>query len=56
MFYCEPCRVERGWPESFGKSRGRCELCEEHAVCNDRASSTLPDYVRTQPIIDDTKI
>jgi hypothetical protein len=42
MFYCEPCREERHWPESMCKSYGRCEVCENHAVCNDRASSTLP--------------
>lgn len=56
MFYCEPCRVDRQWPESFGKSRGPCELCGVTSVCNDRPSSTLPVPVRTQPIIDDTSI
>ncbi len=56
MFYCDKCGVDRGWPESFGKSRGPCELCGEHGVCNDRPSSTLPDPVRIQSMIDDTSI
>lgn len=42
MFYCEACRVENEWPESFGKSRGPCEVCERVSVCNDRPASTLP--------------
>lgn len=54
MFYCEKCRVGNTWPESFGKSRGRCELCKEYAVCNDRPSSTFPAPPQKQSIIDDT--
>lgn len=42
MFYCEPCRVKRSWPESIGKSYGKCEVCDNVRICNDRASSTLP--------------
>jgi hypothetical protein len=42
MFYCEPCAEERNWPDSMMKSYGRCEICGEVRVCNDRASSTLP--------------
>lgn len=42
MFYCEPCRVERAWPESLSKSFGLCELCSQERICNDRPSSTLP--------------
>ena len=42
MFYCEPCRKERNWPDSIGKSYGRCEVCGETRSCNDRAASTLP--------------
>jgi hypothetical protein len=50
MFYCDPCRVENTWPESFGKSYGPCEVCKQHAVCNDRPAATLPIV----NIIDDT--
>lgn len=42
MFYCEPCRIARDWPESIAKSFGQCEICCEPKECNDRASSTLP--------------
>lgn len=46
MFYCEKCRVERGWPESFGKSHGPCEICHTVAVCNDIPSRALPEPKR----------
>lgn len=42
MFYCEPCRLKNEWPESFGFSRGQCEVCEKYDICHSRASSTLP--------------
>lgn len=42
MFYCEKCRKANEWPETFFKSRGPCEICEEVAVCNDCPSSRLP--------------
>jgi hypothetical protein len=42
MFYCEPCRLKKGWPSSFGQSRGKCEVCGEPAICHDRPSSSLP--------------
>jgi hypothetical protein len=42
MFYCETCRAERQWPESIGRSYGRCEICGVNANCNDRPSSSLP--------------
>lgn len=42
MFYCEPCRVKKDWPESFSQSFGRCEICEKPAVCYDKASKFLP--------------
>jgi hypothetical protein len=43
MFFCEECRVERGWPESFSQSQGPCELCKKHAVCHNVPSRALPD-------------
>jgi hypothetical protein len=42
MFYCEPCRIEREWPESVLQSRGPCECCGKQAICWDRPSSSLP--------------
>jgi DNA-directed RNA polymerase subunit RPC12/RpoP len=35
MFYCDPCAEEKGWPESFHKTHGTCEVCGKTAVCND---------------------
>lgn len=43
MFYCEPCRVQMDWPDSFVRSYGPCELCRKSALCYDRPSSSLPD-------------
>lgn len=43
MFYCEPCRIKNNWPESFGRSRGPCEMCGKNAICWDRPSSSLPE-------------
>lgn len=42
MFYCEPCRVEKNWPESFMGSYGKCEICGEVADCHDVPSRWLP--------------
>lgn len=42
MFYCDPCRDQRGWPDSIFKSRGKCEVCRTVAVCNDVPSKYLP--------------
>lgn len=42
MFYCDLCAHKRKWPESMGKSYGRCEVCGDTRACNDRPSSTLP--------------
>lgn len=42
MFFCEPCRVEREWPEGFIQSRGPCELCGVVSVCYDIPSRALP--------------
>jgi hypothetical protein len=43
MFYCDKCRIKRGWPESpFFRSLGPCELCGTVAPCNDVSSSRLP--------------
>lgn len=49
MFFCEPCRTEREWPNSISKSRGRCECCGNSAVYNDVPSRFLP--VPKRPVI-----
>jgi hypothetical protein len=41
MFYCEPCRKARAWPQSFSGSYGKCEICGRRAVCHDTPSSAL---------------
>lgn len=43
MFYCDPCADKHGWPETFSKSGGNCEMCGKRAVCNDCPSSALPE-------------
>lgn len=47
MFYCNKCKDEKGWPESWSKSYGKCEICDEVATCNDVPSSHLA-YIRKQ--------
>lgn len=42
MFYCDPCRIDRNWPESFFQSRGPCEICGTYDYCHEVASSKLP--------------
>lgn len=60
MFYCDPCAKEHGYPETIMRSYGQCEICDESAVCNSRASALLPlsrkakdrqqDKVRLEPV------
>lgn len=52
MFYCNPCGVARGLPETLYKSRGLCEICECMAVCNERPAADLP--IASISVIDDT--
>ena len=42
MFYCDDCRKEKGWPVSFMRSFGACEMCSHQAVCFDVPSGALP--------------
>jgi hypothetical protein len=42
MFYCEECRVQNDWPETFAGSYGTCELCKKEDFCHDRKSAYLP--------------
>lgn len=41
MFYCNECAVKYGYPESLGKSIGKCECCDSIAECNDTPSKYL---------------
>lgn len=43
MFYCDECAKKNKYPESFSKSKGKCELCGEEKICNDVPCSALPD-------------
>lgn len=42
MFYCEACRVKRGWPKGLGLSEGNCEICNCTRKCSDVPSKALP--------------
>ena len=42
MFYCNKCAKKRNWQETAFKSKGRCEICKQVAICNERKSSELP--------------
>jgi len=43
MFYCQDCAEEKGWPtDTMVKSRGKCEICGELAICEDVPSKFLP--------------
>lgn len=42
MFYCEDCAKKNEWPQGFGRSRGRCEVCEKPRDCYDVPSYALP--------------
>jgi hypothetical protein len=43
MFFCEECRIERGWPGSIlgPRSYGPCEVCRKTGPCHDVPSSAL---------------
>ena len=47
MFFCNSCAEKKGWDHLIAKSRGSCEICGEHAACNDIPSkylqSSLPE-------------
>jgi hypothetical protein len=45
MFFCDPCREARNWPQSFGGSYGACEVCSVVTRCNDVPSKYLPILV-----------
>lgn len=41
MFYCDPCRKKKDWPERAFKSTGPCEVCGKVSACNDVPSKDL---------------
>lgn len=50
MFYCDPCREKKSWPDSPFKSTGKCELCGVTAVCSDVPSKYLPSPPPPPPV------
>ncbi len=42
MFFCEPCRLGNGWPESMAISYGKCEVCGNTRPTYDVPTSALP--------------
>jgi len=46
MFYCDDCRKNNDWPESWHQSFGQCEVCKKSATCNDVPSSALASSVK----------
>lgn len=55
MFYCNKCAIDNNYPQSIGKSVGRCEICNKVCACNDIPSSRLPIYVNKQQLLIDQK-
>lgn len=47
MFYCDPCAIAKGWPQTFLRSHGKCEVCGTAAECSSMRSSDLP---RPRPV------
>lgn len=47
MFYCEECRVKRGWPVVKERTYGHCELCSRILYLYDHPTSQLDDFVTT---------
>lgn len=41
MFFCDDCKVKKGYPGSFFTSVGKCEICGEVKLCNEVPSSRL---------------
>lgn len=53
MFYCDKCKEKKGWPESWAKSYGKCEICDEVALCNDVPSSHLREISKEKQQVKD---
>ena len=50
MFFCDKCAEKNGWPTSFMRSRGPCEVCGYVAVCSDIPSRALPESKPPAPL------
>jgi hypothetical protein len=48
MFYCDPCRVKKGWPAGYRKRLGKCDFCPADGVCHERPSTELPSQAPSQ--------
>jgi hypothetical protein len=46
MFYCDPCAEHNDWPnmDFLPTSFGKCEMCEDTAVCYDVPSRYLDTH------------
>lgn len=44
MFYCNECADKKGYPRTYSKSYGMCEVCREVSSCNDLPSGCLSKY------------
>lgn len=42
MFFCNPCKIENGWPGLWTSSYGKCEVCNKVTECYDIPSKHLP--------------
>lgn len=51
MFYCDPCAEEHKYPQSIGKTSGKCEVCGKDAICNNVHHSFLPEKEEKEPDI-----
>jgi len=50
MFYCNECRVEKGWPQSLAMSVGKCEVCGQSRHCFSVPSKDLPLPAALRPV------
>lgn len=41
MFYCDPCRRKRNYPESLCKTLIRCWHCNQKRICNETPQAEL---------------
>lgn len=55
MFFCKKCGEAKQWPESMVKSYGRCEVCEEVAICNDIPAGRLASHDALQAALRRTR-
>lgn len=50
MFYCDDCAESRGWPGSWSRSYGTCEICGKVCECNDRKIGDISDGKKFKPV------